>query len=187
MPGLNGVDPVNHIPEDLLGAWWRRQGSRVDKALLGLGDLHELAIIDVVEIDFEDRVAGCGFVDAELVPSQAVEEIINDIDLVLRDARIVPLRVENEAHDRAEVAVLFHTVLRQVNRVHFEVKALSVDGVLGFGVEVELSHLKDLFLVKLLRVEVVWFPGSHVLGDWGLKFKQRGIGVGHPFILVLPL
>jgi len=73
---------------------------------------------------------------------EALEEVVDDSDLLCSDTLIVVVCVKNNSHGACEEAILL--LIRQMDGVHLEIKALSINRMLGERVEMETNCFERL-------------------------------------------
>ena len=131
-------DAFDDVPEDALVAWSGREGARVGPSLVEVEPLHELLEVQL------------GEVSGGLLLDEPKEEAVVPLDVGLRVSELHLLEellghdFEEEAEDTGhELGVLvLRLLVEKVDDVHFQVEELAVDGVLTWGVEMELDTME---------------------------------------------
>ena len=151
---LDWVNGGKNVPVNVFSTWWGRNRSLVDPSVFEISHFHDGSVRD--NIDFWLRSSGC--------PLHGVEESINDSDLVFGHALVIVVDIEYEAHgggnevstsiSRSRLAIWY------MDGVHLKIVSLSVDGVLGSSMHVELESI----------------PGHSCAEHGGCQLRSEGVG-----------
>jgi len=65
MLSLDWVHPIDHVPVDFLGTWWRRQRTGIDETVGSSHHVHQLTVAKFLDLHFGD--GGIRDVDGQLI------------------------------------------------------------------------------------------------------------------------
>jgi len=144
MSFFNWHHSCNNIPIYRLSAWWRCYRSWVNESVAGVEIVNQLSVVNLCN----DRILVC-ISERRLdkfVPVHAIEESINDINLLRCYTFVVVFGIENYSKCGSNKSSF--DLRRIMNCVHFKIESLAINCVLGFSMEMELYWLEFIVCSK---------------------------------------
>lgn len=129
---FNWVNSSKHVPVHKLLARWHGQGSLVNPSVLEIGEVHDFTVGN--DVDNGHTLS---------IELQVVEESLQSVVLGLSNGLIIILNREKEGDGGIlQVGGIVPLGGVMVN-LHLEIVVPTVNGVLGWGVEVEHEGVKS--------------------------------------------
>jgi hypothetical protein len=131
---FNWVDGGHDIPVNVLGAWRSGDGTSVDPSIVSVDEGKKICVKDPVNWCSGSFISDCIHIDV-------FKEVINDFLLGPSQLGVIVINGEHDTNSCGNIPVSWVSDSRIMNRMHFEVSVLSIDGMLRLGVEMELKSV----------------------------------------------